>query len=169
MLKMKKPKGLVRYASAAEITSGIVKRVTFRSVAYTTILLILMSTLTYLLTTRKEIDSTVLRTPGMLHQDQGNGMISNMYNFEVVNKTFYGKHIEIKVTKPSTAVLKMVDRNSPQFELNEDELVKGSFFIIIPQTDIKANNIKTEIEIYSNNKLIQTIETNFVGPVKQAL
>jgi hypothetical protein len=92
-----------------------------------------------------------------------------MYNFEVVNKTFYGKHIEIKVTKPSTAVLKMVDRNSPEFELNEDELAKGSFFIIIPQTDIKANNIKTEIEIYSNNKLIQTIETNFVGPVKQAL
>jgi hypothetical protein len=102
----------------------------------------------------------------MLHQEQGNGMISNMYNFEVVNKTFFNKHIEIKVTKPSTAVLKMVDRNSPQFELNEDELAKGSFFIIIPQTDIKANNVKTDIEIYSNNKLIQTIETNFVGPVK---
>jgi hypothetical protein len=101
----------------------------------------------------------------MLHQDQGNGMISNMYNFEVVNKTFYNKHIEIKVTKPSTASLKMVDR-TVQFELNEDELAKGSFFVIIPQTDIKANNIKTEIEIYSNNKLIRTIETNFVAPVK---
>ncbi|MCX6186878.1 MAG: cytochrome c oxidase accessory protein CcoG [Bacteroidetes bacterium] len=166
MVKMKKPKGLIRYASQAEVVSGIVKRVTFRSIAYTTILLILVSTLTYLLSTRKEIDSTVLRTPGMLHQVQSEGMISNMYNFEVVNKTFYNKHIEIKVTKPITAKLKMVDRNSPQFELNEDELAKGSFFIIIPQSDIKSNNINTEIEIYSNNKLIRTIETNFVGPVK---
>lgn len=96
MVKMKQPKGLIRFASSAEITSGIVKRITFRSVAYTTILLILMSTLTYLLTTRKEIDSTILRTPGMLHQEQGNGMISNMYNFEVVNKTFLINTLKLK-------------------------------------------------------------------------
>lgn len=166
MAKLKMPKGLIRYASQAEIASGVKKRFTPRSIAYMTILTVLMGVLSYLLITRKDIESTVLRTPGMLHQDQGGGNISNMYNFEVVNKTFHNQNIEIKVVSPAEATLKMVDRENTTFELKEDELVKGSFFITLPQTAIKSNNIKASIEVYSNGKLMNTIETNYVAPVK---
>jgi polyferredoxin len=42
MLKMKKPEGLIRYGvDCRNYFTGIVKRVTFRSVAYTTILVVL--------------------------------------------------------------------------------------------------------------------------------
>ncbi len=166
MVKVHKPKGLIRYASQEEISTGGVKRFTARSIAYTAILTVLVGVLSYLLLTRKQIDSTVLRTPGMLYQDQGHDVISNMYNFEVVNKTFANQDVQINVVSPVGASLKMVDRESSRFNLGEDALVKGSFFILIPQQDIHANNIETKIEVVSNGKVMQTITTNFVAPVK---
>jgi cytochrome c oxidase accessory protein FixG len=166
MDKIHKPKGLIRYASQEEITTGKIKRFSTRSVAYMVILTVLSGVLTYLLLTRKEVESTVLRTPGMLHQQQADGSISNMYNFEVVNKTFNTQHIDVKVVSPQSAVLKMVDRDSSNFELGEDQLVKGSFFVMIPPAQITQNNMKATVEIYSNGKLMNTIETNFVAPVK---
>jgi hypothetical protein len=89
-----------------------------------------------------------------------------MYNFEVVNKTFNAQNIELKVTSPAGAGLKMVDREGNTFELGEDGLVKGSFFIIIPQSEIKTNNIEAKVDVYSNGILMNTITTNFVAPVK---
>jgi cytochrome c oxidase accessory protein FixG len=165
MPKVNKPKGLIRYASQEEITKGSVKRLTTRSVAYMVILTILSGVLTFLLVTRKDVESTVLRTPGMLHQQQANGSISNMYNFEVVNKTFNTQHIEVKVVSPQTAVLKMVDREASTFELGEDQLIKGSFFVMVPAADITQNNTEAIIEIYSNGKLMKSIQTNFVAPI----
>jgi cytochrome c oxidase accessory protein FixG len=166
MVKIDRPKGLIRYASQEEITQGKVKRFTTRSIAYATILTVLMGGLSYLLITRKDIESTILRTPGMLHQQQADGSISNMYNFEVVNKTFNEQPVEIRVVSPVTATLKMVDRESSSFSVKEDELIKGSFFIMIPQQEIKTNNTKVQIEVYSGNKMMDHIETNFVAPVR---
>ncbi len=167
MLKIGQPKGLIRYASQEEITSGKVKRITPRSVAYMSILAILVSTLTVLLMLRKDVESSVLRTPGLMYQEQGKGVISNMYNFEVVNKTFHNQLVELKITRPAGAQLKMVDWESATLKLHEDDLMKGSFFILIPQQQIHTNNIEAEVAIYSNGKLMKRIVTNFVAPVRQ--
>lgn len=166
MVKMNKPKGLIRYASQEEITTGKIKRVTPRSVAYMSILAGLIITLTVLLITRKDVESSVLRTPGLMYQEQGKGVISNMYNFEVVNKTFHNQLVELKIIRPAGALLKMVDRESATLKLHEDDLMKGSFFILIPQQNIHANNIEAEVAIYSNGKLMKNIVTNFVAPVR---
>ncbi|MFN7312910.1 MAG: cytochrome c oxidase accessory protein CcoG, partial [Bacteroidota bacterium] len=160
------PKGLIRYASQAELASGNVKRITTRSVAYTVILVLLMSILTFLLLTRKDVESTVLRTPGMMYQEQANGDISNMYNFEVVNKTFNNQEVMVRVVSPAKATLKMVDREEELLILKEDDIIKGSFFVMLPKQAIHANNIPIEIELSSNGKLITHIKSNFVAPVK---
>jgi hypothetical protein len=128
--------------------------------------MVLMLGLSYLLLTRDDVATTVLRTPGMLYQQQDASHISNMYNFEVVNKTFDNQHIDFKVKSPANTTLKMVDRNASELLLKEDDIIKGSFFLILPQESITQNNIETEIELYSNGNLIKTIKTNFVAPVK---
>lgn len=166
MQKINKPSGLIRYASQAEITTGKVKRVTPRSIAYTLILVTLLTLLTYLLATRKEVEAVVLRTPGMLHQDQGNGVISNMYNFELVNKTFDEQQVEVRVIAPASASLKMVDRESSKIVLHEDDLAKGSFFVMIPQTSIQTNNTEIVLEVLRNGTSLTTLKSNFVGPVR---
>lgn len=167
MVKIGEPKGLIRYASQQEIATGKVKRISTRSIAYIIILTVLVSTLTFLLVTRKDVESAVLRTPGLMHQEQGNGLVSNMYNFEVVNKTFHEQQVELVILRPTGATLKMVDRESAMLTLHEDDLLKGSFFIMMPQQQIKANNTEAEVAVYSNGKLMKRIVTNFVAPVKQ--
>ncbi|MEI6507109.1 MAG: cytochrome c oxidase accessory protein CcoG [Bacteroidota bacterium] len=165
MKKIDKPTGLVRYASQDEIVNKLKRRVTVRSAAYVVILCLLVTALSYFLITRKDVDATVLRTPGMLFQNQNEGRISNMYNYEVVNKTFTTQKIMVKVVQPAKAELKMVDRELNGMNLNEDALVKGSFFIILPEGEIKSNNTEVTIQVLSNGKLMDEIRTNFVGPV----
>jgi len=166
MTHIHKPEGLIRYASQAQVADGHSKRITFRSGAYVAILTILLTLLTYFVLTRKEVDFTVLRTPGMTYQSQDATHISNMYNFEVINKTFNNLLIEVKIVSPAGAELKMVDRTINQIMLKEDDIIKGSFFIIRDQASIKENNTEAMIQLYSNGKLIKEIKTNFVGPVR---
>ncbi len=165
MDKIHKPKGLIRYASQEQIAKGIGRRLTFRSGAYLTVLTLLMSLLTFFIVTRKDIETTILRTPGMLYQQQENNQVSNIYNFEIVNKTFTDQHVQVKLTEPAGATLKMVDRESSDMLLTEDGIIKGSFFILIDKPNIRQNNIPAKISIYSNGKLLEEMKTNFVGPV----
>lgn len=167
MVKVHKPKGLIRYASQAQISSGITKRFSFRSSAYTVILVILMTTLTYLLATRSDVEATVLRTPGLTYQAQPGEKVSNMYNFEVLNKTFHDQQIELKVVEPSNAAIRMVNNSSLNSTLKEDDIISGSFFIEIPEKEITKNNNEVHIQVFSNGKLMDDIKTNFVGPVSQ--
>lgn len=167
MDKIHKPKGLIRYASQAQIASGLIQRFTLRSSAYTVILVILMSVLTYLLATRSDVEATVLRTPGLTYQAQPGQKVSNMYNFEVVNKTFNNQQIELKVIEPASASIRMVDNSSLNTTLQEDDIISGSFFIEMPEKDIVKNNNNVRIQLYSNGKLMDELKTNFVGPVSQ--
>ena len=166
MQKVNRPKGLVRYASQDEIVNKTKNGLTFRSGAYVAILALLLSALVYFLVSRKSIDTTLLRTPGMLFQQQDSDRVSNMYNFVIVNKTFDNQKIMVKVSEPANAEIKMIDRDFNGIELKEDDLIKSSFFIILKQKDIKQNNTDVVIDIYSNGILKDKIKTNFVGPVK---
>ncbi len=166
MKKVSRPKGLIRYASQDEIVNKTKNGLTFRSGAYVVILALLFSALVYFLVSRKNIDTTLLRTPGMLFQQQDSDRVSNMYNFVIVNKTFDNQKIMVKVSEPSNAVIKMIDRDFNGMELKEDDLIKSSFFIIMKQKDITQNNTNVVIDIYSNGELKDKIKTNFVGPVK---
>lgn len=46
------------------------------------------------------------------------------------------------------------------------EMAKSSFFINIPEKLIKENNTKIEIEILSNNKVVDKVEISFMGSVQ---
>ena len=126
-----------------------------------------MTTLTYLLATRSDVEATVLRTPGLTYQAQPGEKVSNMYNFEVLNKTFHDQQIELKVVEPSNAAIRMVNNSSLNSTLKEDDIISGSFFIEIPEKEITKNNNEVHIQVFSNGKLMDDIKTNFVGPVSQ--
>ena len=165
MTRINKAKGLIRYASQEQITNGLGRRINFRSAAYLGVLSLLIGLLSYFIITRKDIETTLLRTPGMLYQQQEYDRVSNLYNFEVINKTFHRQQVDIKLAEPAGGVLKMVDRESTQLSLAEDDIITGSFFILLDKASIKQNNIPAKINIYSNGQLIEVIQTNFVGPV----
>ncbi|MEJ2055684.1 MAG: cytochrome c oxidase accessory protein CcoG, partial [Calditrichaceae bacterium] len=73
MQKVKRPKGLIRYSSFNGIKEGIKLKVTPRIAGYSVVLIILVTALLTLMLNRKPVETTVLRTPGVLYQELDDG------------------------------------------------------------------------------------------------
>lgn len=163
MEKIHKPKRLIGLKSKNDIIKGQGFKFTFRNVGYSIVLVGMLSFLIYLVATRKEVETTLLRASGMLYQTQPNGNISNLYNIEFVNKTFNELPIALEVIEPAGATITLV---SGQINVPKEEMAKATFFIELPPKMIQENNTSVEILVTSKGKLIEKIKTNFVGPVE---
>jgi hypothetical protein len=68
------------------------------------VLLVLLSVVTISLVSRRAIEATILRAPGMLYQEAEPGKISNLYNIKLVNKTKEDLPVEIKLLSPAGTI-----------------------------------------------------------------
>lgn len=163
MTKVNRPTGLIRYASENGIEKGEKLRYTTRMKLYTGLLGVLIVILTTLLITRKDVDATVMRTPGMLFQERGEDSISNLYNIKVVNKTMQEVPLSFKLLN---------EQGSIQVIGNGKVMVKaegqgsGSFFVILPKRDIHQRKTILKLGIYEGTRLIDEVSTSFLGPVE---
>lgn len=162
MVKIEKPKGLIRFASLNGIVEGAKMGLNARNVAYTIVLAALFGVFVYLLVTRKLIETTMLRTPGMLYQKQEDGKISNMYSIEFVNKTFNELPVELKLIEPKGNI-KLID--GEKIIVHKESIGKTSFFLNVDPKEIKKNSTPVIVEVYSNGNLIEAMESKFNGPV----
>jgi cytochrome c oxidase accessory protein FixG len=155
-----KPHGLIRYASEEEIAEKKKFRFTTRMRAYTAILVVLMGVFVTLLVTRKNIDATVLRTPGMMYQKKDNGNISNLYNISLINKTNKAYPVTLKLLEPQGEI-KMIRSD---LVLPEQGITEGVFFAEIPKGELHKMNTEIKIGVFSGDQLITTKTTKFLGP-----
>lgn len=160
MDKINKPRGLIRYASLKGIESNAEFRFTPRMILYTTILLGLLGLLSYLLSVRTDYSIAILRTPGMLFQEQPNGMVSNLYDLNVVNKTFDEIPISLKLENID-GELKIIGKD---LILKPQEIVDGKFLVLISKSDLMKMNTPIEVGVYTGNRLLKSVSTSFLGP-----
>lgn len=161
MEKVGSEKGLIRYASENGIAQKQKLKITPRILAYSFVLTALVGFLVVLLATRKDIDTTILRTPGMLFQKQENNMISNLYNIRLINKT----HNDIPVTlklKSDQGTIKMIGK---QLVLHKESKTESEFFILLPREFIKDRKTILYVDVFSGDKKVQTVKTTFLGPI----
>ncbi len=92
-----KDPGLIRYDSDDGIQKGHSSIWNARNRAYSIALIVLFSFFIYTLFSRPVIETTILRTPGLLYQEYENLTISNVYNIKIVNKTHEYLPLEIQV------------------------------------------------------------------------
>jgi cytochrome c oxidase accessory protein FixG len=169
MKKIHKPTGLIRYASKTEILNGKRNPFTVRSMAYSALLFLLTGLLSYFMLTRKDIHVTLLRTPGMTFMKTDSLHIANLYNFDVINKTFDAQNVSIRVVSPEYATLSLVNgSNANQMALLPDDIIKYTCMISLPNDKIIKNNSDIILEVRSNSEVI-TLHTNFVGPVYKTI
>lgn len=162
MLKINKPKRLIGFNSKNGIDKNEGFKFTLRNVGYSVVLVGLLSVLIYLVASRKEIETTLNRTSGMLYQTQANGNISNLYNIEFVNKTFDSIPIELELIEPKGNIVLL---EKGKIKIPKDELGKTSFFIEVDPKTITNNQNKVLINVKSNGELIEQVKSNFVAPV----
>ena len=155
------PTGLIRFDSEKGIAEKKKLQFTTRMKAYTAVLVLLIGIEGFLLSTRSDYDATILRAKGMLYQEQPNDQISNLFTIKLVNKTRDSLPVELKVEN-YIAKIQVIGKS---LSVKEEGVSQGEFFVFLNRNDIKKRKTVLEIGIYSNNKKIKTIKTNFLGPV----
>lgn len=79
--------------------------------AYSLVLLILISVLTTMLVTRKDVTATITRASGQLYQKRDSLQITNLYNIKVANKTHEAFPIHLKLENIDGEI-QMIGKNS---------------------------------------------------------
>ncbi|MGV3641748.1 MAG: cytochrome c oxidase accessory protein CcoG [Adhaeribacter sp.] len=155
-----KPQGLIRYASEENIAENKPSRFTLRMKFYTVVLLLLLGGCGALLATRSNVETTILRTPGMLYQKKGADQISNLYNISVINKTTRAMPITLKLVEPQGTI--RVVKNI--LVLPGQGKAEGVFFADIDRQRLQGTSTEVTIGIYAGDKLLSTEKTKFLGP-----
>lgn len=154
-----KPQGLIRYTSEAAIKGGHSSVWNARNRAYTVVLFIIFAFFVFTLVSRPEIETTILRTPGLIYQEQ-DSTYSNVYNIKIVNKTHEEMPLELRLLshkgKIQMAGNSMVIKDQDKFE--------STFLVYIPKPEITSDKTEIEFGIFSNDKLLEKYTTTFVGP-----
>lgn len=163
MFKINQPKGLIRFASLNNIEQNAKFKITPRIIGYTGVLSVLLGLFITLFALRSEVETTVLRYPGKLYDEQKNGDISNMYNLQMVNKTFNDLPITIKVKDFPQASLRMMG-GQKHLHVNKNSLIDGVFIVDIPKQYLKGMTTKITLEIFTENKKLEEVKTKFLAP-----
>ena len=163
MEKIDKPKGLIRFASENNIKNRTKFKITARVIAYSTVLVILLTVLTILISSRKPIDVTILRAPGMIFQEQPDNKISNLYTMKLTNKTFHDEVITLKLEN-TEGELKVIGND---IRLPSGDVSETKFLVLLAREQMKQMNIPLEIGVYKNGSKFETAKINFLGPIQQ--
>ncbi len=153
--------GLIRYASENSISKKRVWHSTWRMKAYSIVMVLLLGVLVWLLASRTDVGVTILRTPGQLYQEQPNNQLSNLYNFEMLNKTFKDKELVLKPENFSGSIKPV---GGKQFIVPKNGTAQGAMFVYVDNKDVAGRKTIIEIGVYENGKKISTIKTSFLGP-----
>ena len=161
MEEVQKPKGLIRYDSENGIKNKTPLRFTRRMLAYSLVLTVLIGLEATLLLTRSDYDATIQRAKGLLYQEQPDDQISNLYRIKLVNKTRDSLPVELRVEN-TEGIVKVVGKS---LNVKSEGISDGEFFIILKKKNILKRKTQLKIGVYSNNRKIKTVKTNFLAPV----
>ncbi len=162
MEKVNRPKGLIRYDSYNGIVEKREKLFTPRVMAYSVVLFILLAVNVVLLTSRSQIETLLLRTPGMLYQEVDEDYISNLYNYQVINKSQEDMPVEFRLGEGLDGRVRLVGK-SPVAKAGK--VAEGALFIDLKRSKLEGRKNSITIEVYSKGELVDKAKTNFLGPV----
>jgi len=161
MDKIARPRGLIRYASLNSIEGGQRFQVTPRMIGYAVVLCVLSGLLAFLVFTRSIVDTTLLRAPGALFQETTAGNFENIYTLKLINKTTRDLPVQLKL---ENIVGKLAVMGGKKLIVPKEQLAQSSILVELAPKVLSGSNTKLRIGIYANGKLIQTVNTVFIGP-----
>ncbi|MGH1438137.1 MAG: cytochrome c oxidase accessory protein CcoG [Lewinella sp.] len=163
MVKIDRPKGLIRYDSHNGVVNQTRNIFTPRAIAYSIALGVLIIVNIILFAGRTNVEAIILRTPGKLYYETEQGEISNLYNYQLFNKTTELYVPEFRFPDHPDAKIQFIG-DAP--ELTPDMMSEGAFFILLPEDQVQERKQSIKIELWEGDKLLESTETNFLGPIK---
>jgi len=162
MSKVGKPKGLIRWASHNEIEEGKSFRFTGRLFAYSTLLSVLVGFLGYQLLTRPDVELNLMKARGSVFSKLPDGSFSNLYQARVLNKTFHEQKLTMKILNHEGKVT----IPGSEIKLSAAGQNQVPIFLVFQQDQMPAQSFPVEVGLYRGEDLIDSFQTNFLGPSK---
>ena len=162
MEKVNLPKGLIRYASEANIEKKEKFKFGARLKGYSAVLVILIGVFIGMLFLRNDVEARILRLPGQLYEKVDDNVISNVYTYKLVNKTTETiENVRFELMSHEGTIRLVKDS---EFGIEEQGISEGTLFIEIKSADLSSDREKVKIGVYSGDKLIETTKSAFLGP-----
>jgi cytochrome c oxidase accessory protein FixG len=162
MEKTHREKGLIRYASENSVLTKTKLKLNKRIVAYSLVLMALVSVEAFLLITRSELEVNSVRTRNTLFTVEPDGKIGNLYNIKLINKTSDEMNIEFKIEGKNASF----DWIGHQNKLQPGEMKNGELFVYVPVEELPSQRNDVKLEIYSNGELKATENLVLLAPNK---
>lgn len=154
------PRGLIRYDSEKGISEGVRKIFNGRTIAYSVVLTILLLVVGTLFTFRSDVEATILRVPATLFQEYGPNQLSNVYKVQLVNKTRNDLPVQLELVSHQGEIKIMGD----PIVVEGGNIKEANFLVIIDKESLTASNTRIVIEVKSDDKLLSSYKTTFIGP-----
>lgn len=164
MDKIKKPRGLIRYASINEFAGKPLPPIWRRPrvIVYSSIMALAAAALIWGLTTMASIDVKVLKERAPLYVVMSDGTVQNKYTVKVVNKGEGVMRAEVTVTGHDDLVF-IPDRVA---EIKPGSVGSIGLFIRIPRKTVGTDSLPLNVTVTDlNNPLtVETYKTVFHSP-----
>ena len=159
------PKGLIRYDSEEGIVNKSKKIFSVRTIGYSIVLALLLGLVSFLLVNRTDVDATILKTPGQQYQKRENNLVSNLYNYKIINKTFDSIPGEIK---PIGIEGEIEYIGGKTFVIPSESIAEGSFFLIVNMEELSERKSTIYLGVYDEEgELLDKVKTSFLAPLKR--
>jgi len=159
MDKIKKPRGLIRFASEKEISTGAGFKITPRMIGYSSLLVALLLFLSVLIFGRSDLETTILRTPGLIYQEQDNGMISNLYNIKIINKSIDTVDVDVRLLSHE-GVIRMTKGD---IKIKPSSIYEDVFFLNVNSASLSTKKNQIEVGVFIDDKMIEDLTLSFIG------
>ncbi|MCS3868912.1 cytochrome c oxidase accessory protein FixG [Chryseobacterium ginsenosidimutans] len=167
MEKVGLPKGLIRYATEAEIENQEKFKFTSRMKVTTLFLALLIGFLGFLMYDRGSMEAKFIKPAGSTFFIRDK-KITNTFIYTLLNKSNEQKKLSIKVISPKHAEIDFF--GSDKITLKGDQILKGNINITFPEKDIKFSKQNMTIGVFDEKgKLIDSFDTVFEGPFQLPL
>ncbi|TLV03347.1 cytochrome c oxidase accessory protein CcoG [Dyadobacter luticola] len=152
--------GLIRYTSENAIVNKTKKLVTPRVIGYAAVLVLLWSTLGFVIVNRSDTQTSLLRAPGSQFIENPDQTVSNLYTFKIFNKT---NHIVNPVIRLENVEGKLVFAGKPDLRLDAAGMVEGTMFITIPKAKLRKRKTVLKLSVWQGNERLEGFETTFLA------
>ncbi len=153
--------GLIRFVSEKGIKERTGFQWTKRAISYTVLLTGMIVLLVFLMMTRKDFETTILRQRGSTYQTTSGGRISNIFEINLTNKTQVDYKIKLQVENSEATI----DLAVKDITLPKEGRLKERFVMKLPMKDIHNGKEIITVLILGNGEEIQRVKVKFIGPL----
>jgi cytochrome c oxidase accessory protein FixG len=164
MEKVGMSKGLIRYATEAEIENQEKFKFTARMKATTFALFVLIGVLCSLMYDRGSVEAKFIRPAGSAYFIR-DGKITNTFTYTILNKSNEKKMMTIKVLYPKHSEITFAGKED--IIVKGDAMIKGNVNISFPESEVKLSKQNIEIGVFdADGEMLDSYKTYFEGPFK---